>query len=158
MASRTIKFGVDPADKPVRNLVVRGHAVYAKVNWEDDWELQQGVSCSRQDDDGEIVGKKNREGVAQLVLARQFFPELADDDQTFSDLSKLMSAGQADDGTWKPGGQLPGQKRAANETSDVSMMWLALALSEFSDADGREAKENSNSVKAFGRDHPQVCA
>lgn len=36
---------------------------------------------------------------------------------------------QAADGTWKPGGQLPAQRRPAVETTAVTAMWAVLALS-----------------------------
>src|SRR6185295_8421742 len=35
---------------------------------------------------------------------------------------------QQADGSWKPGGQLPSQKRPKRETQEVSTMWALLAL------------------------------
>lgn len=39
-----------------------------------------------------------------------------------------LAATQQDDGTWKPGGQLPGQKRPKPETQDATTMWTLYTL------------------------------
>jgi squalene-hopene/tetraprenyl-beta-curcumene cyclase len=74
-----------------------------------------------------VDGAANGEGVAQLLLARDLFPG-ADRAATYQQLQRLVAEGQQPDGGWKPGGQLPSQKRAPEETAVVSTMWLALAL------------------------------
>jgi squalene-hopene/tetraprenyl-beta-curcumene cyclase len=42
----------------------------------------------------------------------------------------MISNDQEEDGSWKPGGQLPFQKRPKPETTAVTTMWLALALAD----------------------------
>jgi squalene-hopene/tetraprenyl-beta-curcumene cyclase len=88
------------------------------------WSLEKSLS---RDDQGKIDGAANREGVAQLLLARQFFAG-ADRAETYRQLQKVIAEGQQADGAWKPGGQLPSQKRPADETAVVSTAWVALAL------------------------------
>ena len=85
-----------------------------------DWSVK--VSLGK-NDKGKIVGHGNKEGVAQLLLGLGDLPAAKR-----SKLVALLPNAQRADGSWKPGGQLPGQKRALPETSNVSTMWHTLAL------------------------------
>ena len=49
-------------------------------------------------------------------------------DRIRQELAALLLDGQQPDGSWKPGGQLPSQKRPILETTTVSTIWLTLAL------------------------------
>ena len=94
---------------------------------EDRWDWAAADSL-RAKDDGTLTGAGNREGVAQLVLVAK---QLRSDDEraeTLRELREVLRAGQADDGSWKPGGQLPMQRRPEAETTVVSTAWIALAL------------------------------
>ncbi|MCA9071902.1 MAG: terpene cyclase/mutase family protein, partial [Planctomycetaceae bacterium] len=65
-------------------------------------------------------------GVAQLILGTtNASPERADTETKFAE---LIVKGQQPEGHWKPGGQLPAQKRPIQETTAVSTMWMALSL------------------------------
>ena len=89
-----------------------------------DWSIE---SLLAKNDKGKIVAKSNREGVAQLLLmfAKNRPQEHANQ---IGELVKLIETGQQDNGAWKAAGQLPFQKRAAQETNDVSTMWITLGL------------------------------
>jgi hypothetical protein len=45
--------------------------------------------------------------------------------------AECLAAGQQDDGSWKAGGQLPGQKRPERETNEVTTMWALVALQSY---------------------------
>ena len=88
------------------------------------WSLEKSLA---KDDKGRVDAVLNREGAAQLLLARDLFPG-ADRDATYQRLQDFIAEEQQPDGGWKPGGQLPSQKRPADETAAVSTAWVALAL------------------------------
>jgi len=83
---------------------------------------------------GKLVAHGNVEGLAQMIFS--VAPEYrAARVETYARLLDILGSQQADDGTWKPGGQLPGQKRPKSETGEVSTMWIALALGQISESD-----------------------
>ena len=86
------------------------------------WSTDKSLSTN---DQGDVVGLGNKEGVAQLLLGlkRDAVPR-----DFRRKLAALLEADQRADGSWNPGGQLPTQKRPASETASVSTMWLTLAL------------------------------
>ena len=114
----------------------RGFAVSDKLDEWFSWSIEKSLA---KNDQGKIDGTANKEGVAQLLLARDLFSG-ADRTETYQQLVGLVAEGQQADGAWKPGGQLPGQKRAAAETTDVTTMWLALALADASMGGDRPAE------------------
>lgn len=87
-----------------------------------DWSVKKSLA---KNDKGKIIGHGNKEGVAQLLLG---MGDLSAAKR--GQLVALLPNAQLADGSWKPGGQLPGQKRPLPETSSVSTLWLALALLE----------------------------
>lgn len=103
------------------------------------WSLEKSLA---KNDAGTLVGSANKEGVAQLLLARNYFS--ADDQRLkgYLGLSQMIQNDQQPDGSWNPGGQLPFQKRPKQETAAVSTAWLALVLTEELDPDGA-AKEGT---------------
>lgn len=90
-----------------------------------DWALTALLSPR---DDGDLVASRNLEGSSQLLLARQSAAGEVAADSEYAQLASLIVEGQQEDGSWPPGGQLPGQKRPLTETTAVSTMWDALAL------------------------------
>ena len=78
---------------------------------------------SKRDEDDDLVGSRNVEGVSQILWAAQSRP-VTDSEKLFT----LIVSGQSDNGSWKAGGQLPSQKRPGAETIAVSTAWNALTL------------------------------
>lgn len=97
------------------------------------WSIEKSLA---KNDQGKINGLGNKEGVAQLLLAREFFPA-ADRGAAYRQLQDILTRDQQPDGGWKAGGQLPGQKRPAGETALVSSQWIALALSQDAEQFGK---------------------
>jgi hypothetical protein len=95
-----------------------------------DWTLT--ASLAPNEKDGVIVGSKNLDGVAQLLLGRGRSVSSSERNESYATLLRMLLRmlieGQSDDGTWAPAGQLPSQKRSLLETTEVSTMWNALAL------------------------------
>ncbi len=96
----------------------------------DEWTTWAIDSSLEKNDKGNIVGSGNLEGLSQMLLAASGDQSDPLNGEHRSSFLKLIREGQKADGTWKPGGQLPGQKRPQAETTDVSTMWLALALAQ----------------------------
>jgi hypothetical protein len=92
-----------------------------------DWAI--GQQLSKRDDDDDLVGSRNVEGLSQLILARSELavPKPARD-ASFEKFRELIEAARKDDGSWAAGGQLPTQKRPKPETGEVTTMWAMLAL------------------------------
>lgn len=70
----------------------------------------------------------NLEGVAQMLMAHAPAGPAQLEAGQVAPLVDLLLKAQQDDGTWKPGGQLPAQKRPLAETTAVMTTWNALAL------------------------------
>lgn len=68
------------------------------------------------------------EGAAQLLIARDRSDTSEQTAKWIEWQRDTIIKGQEKDGFWKPGGQLPGQKRPIGETTQVSTMLNLLAL------------------------------
>lgn len=90
------------------------------------WAVDKSLS---KNDKGKLIGLGNKEGVAQIILTLNR-SKINDQARitTRNKLVALLREGQNPDGSWKPGGQLPFQKRSKSETASVSTMWLTLTL------------------------------
>lgn len=86
------------------------------------WSIDKSLSTN---DKGKIVGAGNKEGVAQLIRTIAGLDGFAAEHEQ---LISLIANNQETDGSWKPDGQLPGQKRPKPETTAVSTMWNAMAV------------------------------
>jgi len=86
-----------------------------KLNEWTDWSLNHAV--------GQGV-----EGPAQMLLARDRTDKSEQTMKLIESLRDAIIKGQDNEGFWKPGGQLPAQKRPLTETTQVSTMWNILAL------------------------------
>ena len=76
------------------------------------------------------------EGLSQMILARGSAERVEGEAAYYENFAKVLLENQRPDGSWKAGGQLPGQKRRQVETTEVTTMWATLALD---DAMGDEA-------------------
>ncbi len=91
-----------------------------------DWSLAKSLAPS---DDGEkLAGENNTDGVTQLLLGHAPPGPASLPAETATQLIGIVLKTQQDDGSWKPAGQLPFQKRPGEETRQVSTMWNLLAL------------------------------
>lgn len=71
--------------------------------------------------------------VAQLLLGAS--PDHHDSAQGTAFANALRQS-QQPEGYWKPGGQLPFQKRPKRETEEVTTLWALVALTGYASADG----------------------
>ena len=104
------------------------------------WAIGHQLS-RRKDEKGNyrpgLVGSANIEGLAQLILGTP--AETRDKHRgDFETFRELIRTGQEKNDSWKPGGQLPFQKRPEPETRAVSTMWAALALDAYGGDDIRD--------------------
>jgi squalene-hopene cyclase-like protein len=99
-----------------------------------EWSVQS--SLEKKEKASDIDGALNIDGLAQILLGHSTDPSGALPEQQRATLVQIAVKGQQPDGSWKAGGQLPGQKRPKEETNQVSTMWIALALGS---ADNGEA-------------------
>lgn len=109
----------------------------AKVNEWINWSIDEGIPVT--DDDKPAI-TKNADGLSQQLLSRHEYPADRSSDESWSRYVELIVEAQRKDGSWKPAGQLPGQKRPQQETTDVSVAWHVLALT-------RELAAETDSVR-----------
>jgi len=77
---------------------------------------------------------RHSDPVAQLLLGRSVRDR--DTSAAWAALfAERLAAGQQDDGSWKAGGQLPGQKRPERETHEVTTLWALLAMHSYGTPD-----------------------
>lgn len=110
-----------------------------------EWALTEQLE---EHEKGGPIGARNIEGLAQLILAQRGTKPSEEERKIFSEFSKLVLSKQENEGGWKPGGQLPTQKRAVEETAEVSTMWASLALRELGGI-APESKEGSARAAAL---------
>lgn len=124
-----------------RDAKARGLAVDSgKLKEWTDWSL------------GKAVGQGS-EGPAQMLLARDRTDTSEATTQLIHALRDAILKSQESDGFWKPGGQLPGQKRPLAETTQVSAMWNVLALDSL-DPPHDQASEARDKALAWLRKTP----
>lgn len=108
-----------------------------KVNEWIDWSIDKGIP---KPDGDKPVATKNADGLTQQLIARAEYPADETRDEAWSNYVDLIVNVQRDDGLWKPAGQLPGQKRKIAETTDVSAVWHAVALTRELSSEGDSAR------------------
>jgi squalene-hopene/tetraprenyl-beta-curcumene cyclase len=117
--------------------------------------LLQRAACPREE---AVNGGGSREAVAQLLLGRRrdaaapATPAAVASTRTadfLADSAALLARWQEADGSWKAGGQLPGQNRPAAESNEVSTMWAILALATLDRADAAAAAESQRRAREF---------
>ena len=97
----------------------------ARVNEWIDWSIEQGIPKPEGD---KPAATKNADGLSQQLISRDEYPSVEHRAEVWRRYVDLILAEQRADGSWKPAGQLPGQKRKLDETTDVSAVWHSLAL------------------------------
>ncbi len=95
--------------------------------------------------------KANTDTMTHLLLALGKYESSLDSswEQKFSD---YLVAAQKEDGTWKPCGQLPFQKRSKEETTEATTTWTTLALLKQNKDSGLKTpiEKISNSISKNG--------
>lgn len=81
------------------------------------------------------------EGAAQILLARDRLDAGEETVKSIEAQRDFILSKQEQDGSWKPGGQLPSQKRPLSETTQVSTMLCVLGLSSL-DQPGDKATDS----------------
>jgi len=92
--------------------------------WSEEWTHL--LSSDRREDAKQgktLLGESD--AVGQLILGR---PARVDHGEWLPTFASQLAKAQQEDGSWKPGGQLPTQKRKPRETAEVSTMWNLIAL------------------------------
>ncbi|MEM7015570.1 MAG: hypothetical protein AAF585_29270, partial [Verrucomicrobiota bacterium] len=78
----------------------------------------------REGKEREATIRRESDAVSQLIYGGAY--ERNGQDPT--EYGKLLIEAQLEDGSWKPGGQLPDQKRPKRETQEASTMWVLLSV------------------------------
>jgi hypothetical protein len=86
-----------------------------------------------------IACQINHDGVGQLLVAHAGDAKGGLTEAQRTALIEGLLKGQREDGSWKPGGQLPGQKRPMAETTQVSTLWNVIALGSVPTSDTVQA-------------------
>jgi squalene-hopene/tetraprenyl-beta-curcumene cyclase len=97
-------------------------------SWAVDWKNMATKAQLEKGDSKETL-TQSPDAVSQLLLGRAV-RELKAHDWIVT-FTECLVAGQQADGSWKAGGQLPGQKRTVRETNEVTTMWAMVALQSY---------------------------
>ncbi|HBN74451.1 MAG TPA: hypothetical protein DD473_01255 [Planctomycetaceae bacterium] len=91
-----------------------------------DWSIAKSVEPN--EDGTALSGETNVDGLAQLIIAHPDGSSVPLPAEARQQFVEMILKTQLEDGSWKPAGQLPMQKRPAAETAQVSTMWNLIAL------------------------------
>ncbi len=91
-----------------------------------EWATWNLDSMQATNDDGKITGKSNLDGAAQMLVALEKVPDFEGKSKGISAILGWLRDGQQKDGSWKPAGQMPMQKRDKSETKAVTTMWNSI--------------------------------
>lgn len=97
--------------------------------WARDWKSIRGQNQAKEgEEEKTLLGSADE--LAQLLIgAPAIRPETAGEEETWrTSYRKYLLRQQLEDGSWKPGGQLPSQKRRLRETQEVTTMWALYAV------------------------------
>jgi squalene-hopene/tetraprenyl-beta-curcumene cyclase len=114
-----------------------------RTTWAVDWQhwLSPGNEAT-----SEKAHQSNSETMAFLLMGRDMG---ADKDAEWArEFRRHVIENQQPDGSWKPQGQLPLNRRPAREISEVSTMWALLALKSYGSADDIDP-EVKNRAESF---------
>jgi len=120
------------------------------------WSLAHGAKDGKGADGG-------LDTVVQLLLMNSYArgESAAGNEKAKATLQSLAAEivkRQAADGTWKPGGQLPAQRRPAVETTAVTAMWAVLALSSVENADEPQKQARQRALDWLKNIKPGISA
>jgi squalene-hopene/tetraprenyl-beta-curcumene cyclase len=106
----------------------RGAGIRLEQQKLDDWtKWSWDFSVNEKDKNG-VPGGGGLDTMAQMILGRDRSAADAKFMEAAATLAELIVKMQQPDGSWKPGGQLPSQRRPAPETVAATTMWTVLAL------------------------------
>jgi len=109
-------------------------------DWARDWRSIRGRELAKEDEKAQALLSGSDE-VSQLLLGRRadesHIKWSTPDSESLALKQRLLST-QQEDGSWKPGGQLPSQKRPLRETKEVSTFWALLAIASCGEATDSE--------------------
>ena len=88
------------------------------------WSFDTTISPDKSKPD---ACNKNPDGIGQLLIGHSAPPFALTPEQSEKFVAALIKV-QKGDGSWAPQGQLPGQKRPLEETTQVSTMWNLIGL------------------------------
>jgi squalene-hopene/tetraprenyl-beta-curcumene cyclase len=107
----------------------KGFEVDAQLPEWQTWSVNMELGT---DDKGVVKGTLNLDGLGQMLMARDE-TEGQTQETEYAKFVELIVQGQQANGTWKPGGQLPAQKRPQPETTAVFTMWNTLSLANITE-------------------------
>ena len=95
------------------------------------------------EEDQKPAATRNLECASHILWAERKLFTPRNDHATREVFLKYLIDGQQENGLWKANGQLPLQRRPADETALVSSMWNALALGTSPDAEAQVARKKA---------------
>lgn len=121
--------------------------------WAVDYVNFAGPNYNAEKNTAESILEKNVDTMGQLLLAQNGSPVKADSEWVELFRTNLART-QADSGMWNPCGQLPGQKRPARETQEVTTLWSIVALRSAGTPDDKLQSQFDKAVKWLGAETP----
>ncbi|WP_309714508.1 hypothetical protein [Armatimonas sp.] len=114
-----------------RGFTINTEALTTWNAWARDFRNIQGVDNKDfKDEPAHKAFQRSPDVVSQLLLGRpEPLKPISDTEKQWAlTMRSHLLEGQQADGSWKAGGQLPGQKRSLRETDEATTMWTLLTL------------------------------
>ena len=99
----------------------------ARSQWSLTWQSWQNPKNKNESDEASTA-KGNVDTMYFVLLGRVDYEAEGTNASEKAHIRRLIIDNQQDDGSFKPGGQLPLQRRPLEETTQISTMWTLLAL------------------------------
>ena len=106
---------------------VDDESLQQRADWSLTWRSWQNPKNAKESDEA-TTAKGNVDTMYFVLLGRQGYAAQDRQPAATANLHKLIQANQQANGSFKPGGQLPMQRRPMEETTQISTMWAFLAL------------------------------
>ena len=128
------------------------HGLYSKktelTKW-NEWSLQwENWDQPTKSEKEPVVARKNIETMTNLILAGSLSPEKPEEKKLLKLYVQRIIKSQNANGSWKPNGQLPLQKRSKAESQQVTTLWAVLAL-EISDEKSKAVTQSRDRALAW---------
>lgn len=106
---------------------VDDESLQERSDWSLTWQSWQNPKNAKESDEASTA-QGNVDTMYFVLLGRQGYAAQDRNPEATANLHNLILANQQADGSFKPGGQLPLQRRPLAETTQISTMWALLAL------------------------------
>jgi hypothetical protein len=118
--------------------------------WARDWKSIRGLDLVKEGEKEQLLVDRPDELTQLLLGVGRSVSPIADETGWRTTYRDYLLRGQQEDGSWKPGGQLPGQKRPLRETQEVTTMWALVAITSYAAPNEKEQPAIDKAIHWLG--------